>query len=187
MIVFGSAFVAAYDQKSGAEVYESSLTEMGNIIDVKIQEEQKLVASKTEINRITAAGPEKIFKFSDVKYGNFLEFINGDEYYIEKEGFFIPLNFINDKVIYFKTDNDKVYGLDNNEIEYEYHFTELYKDIGSINDKKVIGQRKNSLLISSNYEKLASFNRADKVVSLNSRVYFVDGNRIHIVDVEHLK
>jgi outer membrane protein assembly factor BamB len=186
-VVYGKPFAASYSKQSGAETFETSLAEQGSLVDIKLLGDQKMVASRSNISRVTSAGLQKVFQFSDVKFGNFLEFIDGNEYYTEKEGFFIPLNFINDKVVYFKTDNDKVYGLNSNEIEYEYHFTELYKGIGKVNDKHVISQKKKSLLISGNFEKLATFDPADKVISFNDRVYFINGSNIHIVDVEHLK
>src|SRR5690606_30323009 len=92
------------------------------------------------------------------KYGEFVEFINGDEYYVLKEGYFVPLNFINDNPIYFRADNNKIYGLMGEELTYEYHFTELYKLDRKYRNKTILTNPQKTLITNGIFELLYTIN-----------------------------
>jgi hypothetical protein len=140
--------------------------------------------SQTNISNTTL---ESIIEVSEQKFGKFNEFVDGDQYFVEKEGFYVPLNFINDNVVYFKTENDKVYGVAKNVVEYEYHFTELFKLNCKVGDKKVISSRNKSLVISKNFELLATLNTELPCIVNNNKLYIINQRQLHIFNVDDIK
>jgi len=184
----GKPFVSAYNKQRGNIVLEKKEDELTNIADIISMKNAKILANKNHIiglnNDLTK---QTLFELNEFKYGKFLEFINGDEYFVEKEGVYVPLNFIDDNIVYFKTDHGKVFGLNKNEIEYEYHYTELYKFNIAIGKKKLISQKNKSLLISHNYELLHTFNSGEQAITLNNKLYFTEGRALHIINLDELK
>jgi len=187
-VVYGKPFIAAFNKQTGAVALEKNEDAFSNIIDIELIGNSKVLANKNQIIQIGEdLSVKTLIELGEAKFGKFLEFINGDENYVEKEGFYVPLNFINDKVIYFKTDHGKVFGLNNNEIEYEYHYTELYKFNAAVGKKKLISQKNKSFLISENYELLGTFNTGEPAVTLKNKIYFVDGKLLYVINVNDLK
>ncbi|MEO6305658.1 MAG: hypothetical protein ABIP51_21080, partial [Bacteroidia bacterium] len=113
-VLYGKPFVMNVDAATGKINSESKYTSSENLIDFLPQKQSYLLADKKTIIQTNSNNEafENLIPLDDHKYGRFVEFINGDEYYTEKEGYYVPLNFINDNVVYFKTDNNKVYGVD---------------------------------------------------------------------------
>lgn len=186
-VAFGKTFAAAFSKQYGSVIYESDLSANGMLTDAKFINSKLYFASRSKIMMAGEKDVRTVFQLSDTKYGKFIEFIDGDEFYTEKEGFFVPLNFINDKVVYFKSDQDKVYGLIDDKIEYVYHYTELYRKLAETNGNKLISQRSKGLIISSNMELLGTLKCPEKAVGLNGKFYLYDGGMMHIVDLEQLK
>jgi outer membrane protein assembly factor BamB len=187
-IQYGKPFVAAYSKASGEEMLNEELDMMPNIADFMQIKDGMVFANKDKVMKLqNDLKVMTLIELGENRYGKFLEFINGDEYFVEKEGFYVPLNFINDNVVYFKTDHGKVFGIDKSEIEYEYHFTELYKLNTTVEGKKLISQKNKTLLISPNFELLCTFNTGENAYSLNGKIYFTAENKLHIVNTADLK
>jgi hypothetical protein len=142
-----------------------------------------IFAGKDELLKVKPGEPElkTILAMNQNAYGRFVEFVNGDEYFTFKEGYYVPLNFINDNLIYFKTDNNKVYGIDGDFIQYEYHFTELYRLVGKFDSKPVLRSEKKTILISGNYELMYELDTVDPILISENKLYFFGGNRLTIV------
>lgn len=187
LVTYGKTFAAAFSKQYGSVIYEKDLSENGMLADAKFINAKLYFASRTKIMMAGEKDVRTVFQLSDTKYGKFIEFIDGDEYFVEKEGFYVPLNFINDKVVYFKSDQDKVYGLIDDKIEYVYHFTELYRKLGETNGLKVISQRDKGLIISKNMEVLGKLKCPEKAVGLNGKFYLYDGGMMHIIETKDLK
>lgn len=189
VVLLGKPFVAAFSKQNGEIIFDKNIDPFMNISDVIQLKDLKILANR---NRIIKVSPELMVEtmidIDEVKYGKFLEFIDGSEYFVEKEGFFVPLNFINDNVIYFKSDHGKVFGLNTNSvIEYEYHYTELYKYNCSLGKKKVISQKGRSLLISDNFELLHTFNSGDPMLVQGNKLYLASGRLLHVINEEDIK
>lgn len=187
LVTYGKSFAAAFSKQYGSVIYEKDLSENGMLTDAKFINEKLYFASRSKIMMAGEKDVRTVFQLSDSKYGKFIEFIDGDEYYVEKEGFYVPLNFINNNVVYFKSDQDKVYGLIDDKIEYVYHFTELYRKLGETNGIKVIAQRNKGLVISKNLELLGTVKCPEKAVGMNGKFYLYDGGMMHIVETADFK
>lgn len=188
LVLTGSPYIKVFDKESGRVISENKIDIPSPLNDMAKYKKSVLLGGKNKVVEITA--DLKINCLSDLspaRFGNFLEFINGDEYYVEKEGFYVPLNFINDNVIYFKTDHGKVFGMNSNSVEYEYHFTELYRFNEKTGNKTLISKGNQSLLISENFELLQTFNVGDEALFHNNRIYFANGRLLHIIDMATLK
>lgn len=187
-VMYGKAFAMSINAISGAQNFKDN-SSIENLADFCNFKSDLFFANKTNIAKTNIANTasESIIEISEREFGKFSEFINGDNYYVEKEGFYVPLNFINDNVIYFRTDNDKVYGVAKNEVEYEYHFTELYKLNTSIGNNKLITQRNKTLMINKNFELLYTFNVDVPCTILGQKMYFVKDQFLYIVDINNLR
>jgi outer membrane protein assembly factor BamB len=187
-IQYGKPFVAAYSKASGEEMLNEELDMMPNIADFMQIKDEMVFANKDKVMKLQSdLKVMTLIELGENRYGKFLEFINGDEYFVEKEGFYVPLNFINDNVVYFKTDHGKVFGIDKSEIEYEYHFTELYRLNTTVGEKKLVSQKNKTLLISPNFELLCTFNTGENAYSLNNKIYFTAENKLHIVNLADVR
>lgn len=187
-VMYGKAYAMSVNANSGSQNYKNN-SSIDNLADYCNFKSDLIFANKTNIAQTNIANTsmESIIEITERQFGKFLEFIDGNKYFVEKEGFFVPLNFINDNVIYFRTDNDKVYGVAKNNVEYEYHYTELYKLNNSIEDKKIITQRNKSIVISKNFELLFNFNIDVPCYVLDNKIYFVKDQYLHIINYSDLK
>lgn len=187
-IHYGKPSVLAFSKYGNQLALNYDAELLQNILDVETYRNTKYLANKNQILQVAEDMKVQIWiDLNESKFGKFLEFINGDDYYVEKEGFFVPLNFINDNVIYFKTDHGKIFGLNKNQIEYEYHFTELYKLENKFKGKLLVKQKGKTLLLSQNFEKLAEFGAFETSLFFNNKLYFTEGHLIHIFDMNNLK
>ena len=98
----------------------------------------------------------------------------------------MQLNFINDNVVYFKTENNKVYGVDKVDVQYEYHFTELFKRDKIYKDKTVIYNFKNTFVINKNFELLATLNLVEQSILMRNKLYFFGGRILNILVLDNL-
>jgi outer membrane protein assembly factor BamB len=187
-VLYGKPFVMNIDASNGQINSQSKFTSAENLIDFLPQKQSYLLADKKSIIQTNSNNEsfEHLIPLDDHKFGRFVEFINGDEYYVEKEGYFVPLNFINDNVVYFKTENNKVYGVDKVDVQYEYHFTELFKREKVYKDKTVIFNFKNTLVINKNFELLATLNIVNESILMRNKMYFFGERILTILDMDDL-
>ncbi|MEI8136834.1 MAG: hypothetical protein WCH21_05860 [Bacteroidota bacterium] len=187
-VLYGKPFVMNIDAATGKINSQSKFTSSENLIDFLSQKQSYLLADKKSVIQTNSNNEsfENIIPLDDHRYGRFIEFINGDEYYVDKEGYYVPLNFINDNVVYFKTDNNKVYGVDKVDVQYEYHFTELFKRDKIYKDKTVIYNFKNTFIINKNFELLATLNVVEQSILMRNKLYFLGGRIINILDLDNL-
>ncbi len=187
-VLYGKPFVTNIDAATGKINTQSKYTSSENLIDFLQQKHSYLLADKKGIFQTNANDEsfESIIPLDDHKYGRFLEFINGDEYFVEKEGYYVPLNFINDNVVYFKTESNKVYGVDKVDVQYEYHFTELFKRDKVYKDKTVIYNFKKTYVINKNFELLATLDLVEKSILMKNKIYFFGGKLMNILNLDEL-
>jgi len=187
-VLYGKPFVMNIDAATGKVNTQSKYSSSENLIDFLEQKHSYLLADKKNIFQTNSNTEsfESIIPLDDHKYGRFVEFINGDEYYVEKEGYYVPLNFINDNVVYFKTENNKVYGVDKVDVQYEYHFTELFKKDKVYKDKTVIYNFKKTFVINKNFELLATLELVERSIVMKNKIYFFGGKLLNILDLDEL-
>jgi len=186
---WGRPFILELNPADGKILNQFDLSKIENLADF-IQVGNTLVfAGKDDLLEVKPGEPElkTILSLNQNSYGRFVEFINGDEYYIFTEGHFVPLNFINGNLIYFKTDNNKVYGIDGDFIQYEYHFTELYRYQGTFDAKTILMNERNTILISENYELLFELFTSGSLLLADDKMYFVEKNRLLVLDKINLR
>jgi hypothetical protein len=187
-VLYGKPFVMNIDAQNGKINSQSKFTSSENLIDFLIQKQSYLLADKKSIIQTNSNNEslETLIPLNDFRYGRFTEFINGDQYYVEKGGYYVPLNFINDNVVYFKTENNKVYGVDKVDVQYEYHFTELFKRDKVYKEKTVIYNYKNTLVINKNFELLATLDIVEETILMRNKLYFFGARVLNILDLDDL-
>lgn len=187
-VIYGSPFVLAIDPDKGSVKSRSSLSGIENLVDFAITPKSLVFAGKTAVLEVKEGGEaETILSVDAGKYGNFAEFIDGSRYYVEKEGFYVSLNFINDNVLYFKADNNKIYALDKGAIAYEYHFSDIYRLEKKFDNKLLIAGENKTLLVSTNFDLLAAFTTGNKPLVRGSRIFFVGDQQVYSVDMNTLR
>ena len=188
-VTWGKPFIITIDPATGRIMNQFDLSNIENLVDFVMTDKSVVFASKDGIQEAKPGSTslKTVIALSEHKYGEFVEFINGSEYYIIKEGYFVPLNFINDNLIYFKTDNNKIYGIEGDNLLYEYHFTELFKLDKKLKDKTILINEDKTLIISNNFELLFTLNTTARSLVTKDRIYFVDQQKIHVLNVKDLK
>jgi outer membrane protein assembly factor BamB len=188
-IIWGKPFILSIDPMSGKILNQFDLSNIENLVDFIKTDKSLIFAGKGVILEAKpgVSNLNTVLSLSGNKYGEFTEFINGDEYYTFKEGHFVPLNFINDNLIYFKTDNNKIYGIDGENLKYEYHFTELYQFDKKIQDKTILKSQDKTLITSSNFELLFILNTTDNSIFYKNKLYFFNDRKIHVLNMSDLK
>ena len=187
-VLYGKPFVMNIDAQNGKVNSQSKFTNSENLIDFLTQKQSYLLADKKSIIQTNSNNEsfETLIPLDDFRYGRFTEFINGDQYYVEKGGYYVPLNFINDNVVYFKTENNKVYGVDKVDVQYEYHFTELFKRDKVYKEKTVIYNYNNTLVINKNFELLATLDIVEETILMRNKLYFFGARILNILDLDDL-
>jgi outer membrane protein assembly factor BamB len=188
-INWGKPFMITLDPDNGNIIHQYDLSKIENLADyIKIGNDL-VFAGKDEIVKASPGEDElrSVLNLSESKYGKFTEFINGNEFYAFKEGYYVPLNFINDNLIYFKTDNNKIYGIDGDIIQYEYHFTDLYQLKAKHQGKTILSNGKSMLITSVNFELLFELNISDPLVFSDDKIYFIGENSLTILNMADLK
>ena len=188
-INWGKPFVLNIHPNSGAVVNQYDLSKISNLADYAQTKKSFVFAGKDELLSTTPGENElkTMLALEENKYGRFVEFIDGDKYYIFKEGYCVPLNFINDNLVYFRTDNDKIYGVEGDYIEYEYHYNELYSLVTKFDGNSVLLGEEKTIITSNNFELLFTFDMVNKTLVSKDKLYFIGEKQIYIVDKKELK
>ena len=187
-IVYGAPFLMQVDPSTGTMNYNNPLPMFKYPIDFQIGTDLVL-AGKNNLYFINLSDG-KFFNEIDVnelRYGNFTEFVSGNDYYVEKETYFVPLNFINDNVVYFHSTHGKIYGVEGGRIQYEYHESELYKYDTKFKGNKLIKQKFKTYVLNSNFELVGVLDMEDKGVVTNDKLYFFSGRRLHVLTFANFK
>jgi hypothetical protein len=100
---------------------------------------------------------------------------------VEKEGYFVPLNFINDNVIYFKSSHGKVYGVEGGQIQYEYHESELYQYDTKLVGFRFIKQKFKSYILNANFELVAILDTQDPSFVIKDKLYYKSGRKLNVL------
>ncbi len=188
-VTWGKPFIITVEPFSGKIMTQFDLSNIENLADFVKTDKALIFASKDGIQEARPGNTDlkTVIELSTHKYGQFVEFINGNEYYVLKEGYFVPLNFINDNLIYFRADNNKIYGLEGEDLKYEYHYTELFKLDKKFNGKTILTNSEKTLITNGVFELLFTINLADKNIILNNRMYFLGNHKIHVIHMEDMK
>ena len=186
---YGKAFVMSVDAVNGKPGQITPLDSIVNLKDVKETPGSWLLATRTKIFQVDKSSCEaQVLLSLDVrKYGSFAEFIDGDRYYAEKENFYVPLNFINDNPVYFRADNNKIYGLAGDALTYEYHFNEIYNRELVFGNRILLRGEQRSLIINKNLELLTTLDQPYKGWIAGDRLVLVAGNRVQLLPLSEIK
>jgi len=187
-IVYGAPFLMQVDPATGTMNYNNPLPMFAYPIDFQIGADLVL-AGKNNLYFINL-NDGKFFNEIDVnelRYGNFTEFVSGNDYYVEKETYFVPLNFINDNVVYFRSSHGKVYGVEGGRIQYEYHESELYKYDTKFKGFKLIKQKFKTYVLNANFELVGVLDMEDNGTIANDKLYFFSGRRLHVLTTSNFK
>jgi outer membrane protein assembly factor BamB len=189
LVIWGTPFLLMADPVSGLLTDQYDLSEIDNLSDFMIGKRGLSFGGKTLITEVKPSSGQvkNRIPLGVFKYGEFVEFINGDDYYVMKEGFYVPLNFIDDNLVYFLADNNKIYGLDGASLIYEYHFTELFKFAGRMGDRNLLQGLDQTIITSRSFEPLATLNLSEKFVVCGKKIYFLQNEKIHIFNMEELR
>ncbi len=187
-VVYGSPYVMQVEPLDGKVNYQNPLPMFNYPIDFQISKELVL-GGKNNLYFITLETGKYFYEIdvNELRYGNFLEFVNGDDYYVEKEGYFVPLNFINDNVVYFRSSHGKIYGVESGKIQYEYHESELYKYDKSFQGYKFIQQKFTTYVLNNNFELSATFNMVEPAFVTKDKLFYFNGRKIHVLTKSTLK
>ncbi len=188
-VTWGKPFILTIDPNDGRIITQFDLSNIENLADFVKTDKALIFAGKDGIQEAKPGNTElrTVLELSAHKYGQFVEFINGNEYYVFKEGYYVPLNFINDNLIYFRADNNKIYGMEGGDLKYEYHFTELYKFDKKYQDKTILSNMENTIVTSVNFELLYTINLTLQNIIMNDKMYLIGHNHIHVLDLKELK
>jgi hypothetical protein len=181
-VVYGAPYLMQVDPQSGNMNFRNPLPMFNYPVDFKISGDLVL-AGKNNLYFINISDG-RFFNELDVnelRYGNFVEFVDGDAYYVEKEGYFVPLNFINDNVIYFKSSHGKVYGVEGGQIQYEYHESELYQYDTKLVGFRFIKQKFKSYILNTNFELVAVLDTQDPTFVIKDKLYYKSGRKLNIL------
>ncbi len=187
-VVYGSPFLMKIDAATGNVDFTNPLPMFSYPVDFMISKDLVL-AGKNNLYLLTIEDGRfyNEIDVNELRYGNFLEFVSGDAYYVEKEGYYVPLNFINDNVIYFKSSHGKVYGVEGGKIQYEYHESELYAYDCSFKGYKLIKQKFNTYVLNANFELTASLNLEEKAFTAGDKLYFFTRRKLHVLNKNTFK
>lgn len=187
-IVYGAPFLLQTELSDGKMNFQNPLPMFAYPVDFQISNDLVL-AGKNNLYFINMADG-RFFNEIDVnelRYGNFIEFVSGNEYYVEKEGYYVPLNFINDNVIYFRSSHGKVYGVEGGQIQYEYHESELYKFDASVSTFKLIKQKFKTYVLNANFELVAVLDVEDPSTIINDKIYYISGRKMHVLEASEFR
>lgn len=187
-IVYGAPYLLQAEVESGVVNFQNPLPMFAYPVDFAISNDLVL-AGKNNLYFINL-NDGKFFNEIDVnelRYGNFIEFANGNDYYVEKEGYFVPLNFINDNVIYFRSSHGKVYGVEGGRIQYEYHESELYKLDKPFGSFKLIKQKFKTYVLNANFELVAVLDMEDLGTVVGEKLYYFSGRKLHVLQASNFR
>lgn len=188
-VIYGKPFVMGINLENGKILFHADLSVINNLIDFKETATGFLFAGKNLVleTRKGSGQLDTLLKLDVAKYGSFSEFIDGDVFYTEKEGFYVTLNFINDNPVYFKADNNKIYSTMQHTVNYECHFNEIYKREAVFEDKILLKGENKSLIISKNMELLATLNQSFQGKYLNGKLILIGERKVNLLDSGSIK
>lgn len=186
---YGKPFAMLVDADKGTSTPPVMLDSVANLVDLRETSDAWLLASRTTLLRVNKSScqAETLLSLDTRSYGNIAGFIDGDRYYTEKENFYVPLNFINDNPVYFRAENNKIYGTSGNTVSYEYHFNELYYRELSFSDKLLLRGDQRSLIVNRNLDLLATLDQPYRAVVAGSRLVLVNGNHAQLLDLSAIR
>jgi hypothetical protein len=187
-IVYGAPFLLQADMGTGALNFNNPLPMFSYPVDYQIGNDLVL-AGRNNLYFINLSDG-KFFNEIDVnelRYGNFAEFVDGNDFYVEKEGYFVPLNFINDNVVYFHSSHGKVYGVEGGRIQYEFHESELYRYDARFSGFKLIKQKFKTYVLNQNFELVGVLDMEDNSTIAGDKLYFFSGRKLHILTASNFK
>lgn len=189
IIEYGKPYLIGMDKLSGKVNFNQSLSLFNSPVDFKIEANTLFVATREKMYQFNIANGDMMYmlEFNERQYGRFLGFVDGNSYCVEKEGFYVTLNFINDKSIYFKTDHGKVYGLEKNEIAYEYQISELFELDVKTKNYRLLNQKDDTYIVSSNWELVAKLKTGSKAMYLNDKLYYPVGRQLHVIKLNEIQ
>ncbi|MDI1355887.1 MAG: hypothetical protein PSX36_13275 [bacterium] len=189
-VTHGLPFVLDITCARGEIVDQHNLGDIRNLADFMISKRGLSFGGKQTILEISGMGAEDVqtkIPLNITAYGQFVEFVDGDSYYVLKEGYFVPLNFIDDQLIYLKADNNKIYGVQSNKLVYEYHFSDLYRFDKRIGDRTILVGLTETIVTNKNFELLGTLKLASRNVALGNKLYFIDNEKVHIVNLNDIR
>jgi outer membrane protein assembly factor BamB len=189
-VILNSPFVLMLDHSNGDVIDQFGLSEIGNLIDFMNSARGFSFGGKTTLVEIRDNGSalyKSVITIDSQRYGQFRRFIDGDQYHTLKEGYHVPLNFIDDQLVYFLADNNKIYGISGERLVYEYHFTELHRLYLKIGDRNILEGLEETIITNRNFELLATINLSDRKFYFQNKLYFIEAEKIHIVDLKQLR
>lgn len=188
-VILNSPFVLQLSNETGEIIDQYGLAELGNLIDFMQGGRGWSFAGRNTIIEIRNRDGlyKSVIPIDQYRYGEFKAFVDGDLYHTLKEGYHVPLNFIDDQLVYFVADNNKVYGISGDRLVYEYHFTELHKLVMKFGNKNILEGLTETLITNHNFEMLAIIYSGDKILQLRDKLYFIDDERLQTVDLSFLK
>jgi hypothetical protein len=185
-VKYGKPFVLVLDPAGGSILDKPDPVAFDGLSDFMISDNSLLVAGSDAIVQVERGKELKNVLFLDPSYGNFVGFINGNNYYKLKEGYFVKLNSI-DKTLYYLSDNNKVYAIERANIKYEYNFNDLYRFDKSHKGKNFLVNRDRTLVTDNNNELLYGIRLTGKSVIGDKKIYFVNDNRINSVNLGDIR
>lgn len=188
-VIMNEPFVLMLDQTNGEIVDQYGLSEIGNLIDFAQNARGLGFGGRNKIVEIRDRNVlfKSVIDVDKQRYGDFKTFIDGDLYHTFKEGYHVPLNFIDDQLVYFVADNNKVYGISGDRLVYEYHFTELHKLALKYENKNILEGLGETIVTSKNFELLGTIFLSERKLLFLDKLYFFEGNRIHMVDLRMIR
>ncbi len=188
IIEYGKPYLIGMNKLTGSVNFNQMLSIYNSPVDFKIINGMLFVSTREKMYQfnISNGNMEFMLEFNEQQYGRFLGFVDGDDYYVEKEGFYVNLNFINDKSTYFKTDHGKVYGLEKNAIAYEYQISELYELDKRYKKLRFLNQKDDTYVVSANWELLAKFKTGTKCIFIKDKLYYPVGKQLHVIKLNDL-
>lgn len=186
-VSYGKPFVLQVNAESGQASNYQVLDSMENLVDVVETPSRWLFATRNRIVAVSRSGAtvNELLRLDTRKYGSFMSFVDGDLYYTEKENFYAALNFINDNLLYFRADNNKIYGLAGGTISYEYHFNEIFHKELSFGKRLFLRGESRSLIISRNMDLLATLNGSYRCAYLAGKLVLIKDNTLRLLDAEN--
>lgn len=187
--IYGKSFVMSLDAGTGKINFYGDMSAIDNLVDFKETEKSFLFAGKGMIMeaRKNSNEVEVLLTLDVPKYGSFSEFIDGSVYHTEKEGFYVSLNFINDNPVYFKADNNKIYGAVKSTVNYEYHFNEIFERTGTFENKIFLKGENKSMIISKNMELLSTINESFQGIFCGRKLLLVGERQVHLLDINDIR
>jgi hypothetical protein len=188
IVDYGKPYLIGMNKMTGAVNFNQSLSIFNSPVDFKISNGTLFVSTREKMYQFNIANGDMLFmlEFNERQYGRFQGFVDGDNYFVEKEGFYVSLNFINDKSTYFMTDHGKIYGLEKNEIAYEYQVAELFELDKKYKNVRLLNQKDNTWVVSKNWELMAKLKTGTKVIIANNKLYYPVGRLLHVIRLNDL-